>query len=128
MELGEDGARETTGDRDTDCASGRSLHLMRGGAELEREWVGRWLASYLTPQLGEFLLNGHHGSEVDVLGWSMRPGVAKLEREATLQQPVLVGEASKQAFEGDTLLETLGRDALVSRCVPKEGQQPVPES
>ena len=40
----------------------------------------------------------------------MRPGVAKLEREAALQQPVLVGEASKQAFEGDALLETLGRD------------------
>ena len=58
----------------------------------------------------------------------MRPGVAKLEREAALQQPVPVGEASKQAFEGDALLETLGRDALSSRCVPKEGQQPVPES
>jgi hypothetical protein len=58
----------------------------------------------------------------------VRPGVAKLGRETALQQSLLVGEASKQAFEGDALLETLGRDALSSRCVLKEGQQPVPES
>ena len=47
MELGEDGTRETSGDRDADCSSGRSLHLIRGGAELECERVARWLANDL---------------------------------------------------------------------------------
>lgn len=47
MELGENSARETSRDRDADCSSGRSLHLMRGGAELECERVARRLANDL---------------------------------------------------------------------------------